>query len=180
VSETLTQPTLGDALLGLGTRTGEEIRVCIPGTIQLLGVGGRVAVQPAVLKWRGEELFAEPVLLDVPLLFPGTSRCVTQYPVLKGDAVLIIVSDRDLSAWKGTRGLGLPTAPESKRTHSLSDAVAIPIAFGGGAPVVELLTLVKAAVQALATSITTAPGNPISCAPQLLALVAQLTAAGVP
>lgn len=179
MNETLTQPTLGDVLAGTLARTGEEIRVCVPGIIRALGVAGRVSVEPAVRKWQGGELFSEPILLDVPLLFPGTPRCVTQYPVSLGDPVLLIMADRDLSAWKGGRGL-VRTDPESQRTHALSDAIAIPIAFGGGAPVVELLTLVKAAVQALATSITTAPGNPISCAPQLLALVAQLTAAGVP
>jgi hypothetical protein len=63
-----------------------------------------------------------PVITDVPIIFPRSGRASFTMPVLRGDSCLVFFLDRDISNWLiGTDS----KKPNSRRRHSLNDAVAI-------------------------------------------------------
>lgn len=64
-----------------------------------------------------------PVLLDVPIVFPGAGGFILTFPIAAGDEVLVIFSSRCIDAW--WQGGGVQIAPET-RMHDLSDGFAIP------------------------------------------------------
>ena len=65
-----------------------------------------------------------PVIVDVPVLWPGTNRWQMTFPLEDGDGVLLVFSARDISGFKEAGEL--LTRPASDRIMFLSDAVAIP------------------------------------------------------
>ena len=64
-----------------------------------------------------------PLLPAVPVIFLGGGGGAMTFPVAQGDSALLIFLDRDQDVWLTTGQTKLP--PNSKRLHSLSDAVAI-------------------------------------------------------
>ena len=47
-----------------------------------------------------------PVIVDVPVLWPGTGRWQMTFPLEDGDGVLLVFSARDLSGFKERMGVG--------------------------------------------------------------------------
>lgn len=122
------QPNLSQLLEAVVEAVGEEVRVAIPGVIG--GVSSdlsKASVQPAV---RRNDSDADPVLPDVPLLFPSFGRVKITWPVESGDPCLLVFGDRSLEEWESAGG-DKEVEPADPRTHDLSDAVAIPIGPGG-------------------------------------------------
>lgn len=68
--------------------------------------------------------FYEPVIYDVPLVWPSSSGCYITTPIVEGDTVLLYFSMRAASEWKN--GGGEFQVPFSKRLHNLNDAFATP------------------------------------------------------
>lgn len=66
-----------------------------------------------------------PTILNVPLIFPSAGGGLLSFPVQENDGVLLVFSMRDMDNWSVSSGEE-STVPESKRTHSLTDAIAIP------------------------------------------------------
>jgi Phage protein Gp138 N-terminal domain len=64
-----------------------------------------------------------PLLVDVPIHFPGGGGFVSTYPLAQGDEVLVVFSSRCIDAW--WQSGGVQQAMES-RMHDLSDGFAIP------------------------------------------------------
>jgi hypothetical protein len=62
-----------------------------------------------------------PVITDVPIIFPRSGGASITMPVKRGDSCLVLFLDRDISNWL----LGNPSKTNSRRKHSLNDAVAI-------------------------------------------------------
>lgn len=64
-----------------------------------------------------------PVLINVPIVFPGAGGFVLTMPIAVGDEVLVIFASRCIDAW--WQNGGIQKAMEA-RMHDLSDGFAIP------------------------------------------------------
>lgn len=63
------------------------------------------------------------ILLDVPVVQPGTGDFLVHYPIKTGDIMLVIFSERGIEEFKQTWELSDQT---KGRSHSVNDAIAIP------------------------------------------------------
>lgn len=85
------------------------------------------AVQPAI-KGRVESpdgsvaSVALPLLVDVPVIFPGGGGFVLTFPIAKGDECLVVFSSRCIDAWWQSGGV---QEAMTARMHDLSDGFAI-------------------------------------------------------
>lgn len=68
-----------------------------------------------------------PPILNVPVVFPASSTSAITFPLRPGDPVLLIFSQRGLSAWKSSNGYA--STPTDYRMHDVKDCFAIPGAF---------------------------------------------------
>lgn len=115
------------------------IWTALPGIVESYdAVAGTVRVQPAV-KVRvfsptdaaplpGAELVADnwwtvklPVIVDVPVAFPGGGPFVMTFPIQPGDECVLIFSSRQIDNWWYQGGV---QAPSLLAMHDLSDAIA--------------------------------------------------------
>lgn len=71
-----------------------------------------------------------PPILNVPVVFPASSTSAITFPLRPGDPVLLIFSQRGLSAWKGSNGYA--STPTDYRMHDVRDCFAIPGPFPVG------------------------------------------------
>jgi hypothetical protein len=85
----------------------------------------RATIQPSLKRKGGNKEFVDfPLLIDVPVQFPGTKKFTFHFPLEKGDEVLVFFSERSLEAWKDS-GQGGIEDPDPRR-FALSDAYCIP------------------------------------------------------
>ena len=75
------------------------------------------------------KVVASPTIYNIPVLFPRSRKAAFTFPLEKGDAVLLVFSERSLEEWIGKGG---NVTPEDPRRHDLSDAIAIPGMFHSG------------------------------------------------
>lgn len=68
------------------------------------------------------ELREYAVLLDVPCVVMNGGGGGISFPIAKGDNCVILFNDRDIDNWYAS---GAVMEPNSARTHSMSDAIAI-------------------------------------------------------
>lgn len=88
--------------------------------------GGTVSVTPTVaMRMRNGVVVEMPRLDGVPVVFPQTSMFDMRFPISKGDTVLLLFSEADLSQWKAGNGKSRSKATTFSR-FQLGDAVAIP------------------------------------------------------
>lgn len=64
-----------------------------------------------------------PILVGVPVQFPGGSQFAVTFPLQQGDEGLVVFSDVDTGAWADT---GSVSTPDTQRQHHLSDGFFIP------------------------------------------------------
>jgi len=77
-------------------------------------------------------LIKYPTLLSVPvIILHGGSGAIT-FPITKGDICLVLFNDRDMDNWYTSGQTG--NAPNTTRTHSLSDGIALVGLFSGKNP----------------------------------------------
>lgn len=67
---------------------------------------------------------SRPVLTDIPVAFPGGLGVHIDWPLHRGDLVLLLVSEASLDVFKRD---GNEVDPLDERRHDLSDAIAIPL-----------------------------------------------------
>jgi hypothetical protein len=85
----------------------------------------RAAIQPSLKRRAGNKGFVDfPLLIDVPVQFPGNKKYTIHFPLEKGDEVMVFFSERSLEAWKDVGQDGIED-PDPRR-FSLSDAYCIP------------------------------------------------------
>ena len=85
----------------------------------------RATVQPSLKRRAGnKEFITFPLLIDVPVMFPGTKKYTIHFPLEKGDEVDIRFSERALEEWKAAGQDGIED-PDPRR-FSLSDAYCVP------------------------------------------------------
>ena len=90
--------------------------------------GRTLMAQPAIKRrdvdGSGNVTFSDhPLLPDVPIHHPGGGGVTHTFPGKAADEVLSVIASRALNTWHQQGGI---TPPMATRTHSLSDAVAIP------------------------------------------------------
>lgn len=94
----------------------ESLHVALPGHVLSYDPGTRTAqIQPSIRNWRQNE--TPPVLLDVPVYFPGNFT----FDVNKGDECLVVFADACIDSWFQSGGISTPIA---SRRHDLSDGFA--------------------------------------------------------
>ena len=104
----------------------KKVHTAVPGIVDAYNPATRRAiVQPATdITLTDNATRSRAILLDIPVLWPGGGGWFVHAPLRRGDAVLIVTSERDISAFKQTNQQGpLPTT----RVMSEADGVAIPM-----------------------------------------------------
>lgn len=101
------------------------VHTSIPGTVSSYDAGThRAKVIPSVRLLMDNGLKIElPELLDVPVIFPAAKSFDLEFPLDKGDGVLLIFAESDIASWK--KGAD-PATPDSPSRFSLDASVAIP------------------------------------------------------
>lgn len=87
----------------------------------------RATVKPSVRMLMDNGIQIElPELVDVPVVFPSSKAFDMEFPLDKGDGVLLVFQEQDISAWKnGDRN----AAPSVSSRFGLDAAIAIPGCF---------------------------------------------------
>lgn len=117
-----------------------DVRVALPGSVESIVEGTRlINVRPmlSVRYYQRDETIDLPVIQRVPLIEPRTAKAFIDFPISKGDPVLMVFSDRALENWLQSDG-AIPVEPLDIRQHDLTDAFAIlggwPEAMSGNRP----------------------------------------------
>lgn len=106
-----------------------DLNIAMPATVVSVDAKKRrVSVQPSFRRVfvNIPEPVDIPVIQDVPLAEIRANDALISMPIAKGDHVLLIFSQRDLTDWKKTGGRDVPAT--SRRNH-LSDAIALPCLY---------------------------------------------------
>lgn len=64
-----------------------------------------------------------PLLVDVPIVYPGGGGFILTFPIAEGDEVLVVMASRCIDSWWQLGGVQKPI---EARMHDLSDGFAIP------------------------------------------------------
>lgn len=113
----------------------EDLRVCIPGKVQAYDHAKQTATVVPLVRRRykaedGSVKTRTPSpILDVPVAFPGNGEVGITFALHPGDTVLLWFADTSLDEWKASGGT---VSPVDGRTHSMTDAIAYPIARNAG------------------------------------------------
>lgn len=87
---------------------------------------GTAKVTPTVrAKLKGGMAVDVPTIDNVPVLFPRSAMFDIEFPIRKGDEVLLVVAECDMGRWKATDGKERAT-PTNSAKFQLGGAVAIP------------------------------------------------------
>lgn len=101
----------------------------MPGIIQSVDLAAMTCeVQPAIQGTIEDENGAVqsvnlPLLVDVPIVFPGAAGFIITFPLAAGAEVLVVFASRCIDAWWQSGGI---QRPAEMRMHDLSDGFAIP------------------------------------------------------
>ena len=122
---------LTDLVQRVVNQTLRELRVAMPGRVVRYEPERQMVqaevIQPEVMP-DGEVVF-QPVIVEVPVSWPRAGGAWLTFPIARGDTGMLVFADRDIGAWVSENDEG---DPDSKRTHSLTDAVFVPGIQGGG------------------------------------------------
>jgi len=114
-----------DAALG-------QVHTALPAIIDKYDHATQTAeVKPALRRRFADDSVVElPVIPGVPVLWPGSADGGICWPLTRGDAVMLMFSERSMDEWMANGGV---VTPSDGRRFDLTDAVAIPKLVAGGA-----------------------------------------------
>jgi hypothetical protein len=103
-----------------------RVHTSFPGVVTEYNAATRRAtIQPSLKRRAGNKKFIDfPLLIDVPVQFPGTKKFTVHFPLEEGDEVAVFFSERSLEAWKDSGQDGIEDA--DPRCFALSDAFCTP------------------------------------------------------
>jgi hypothetical protein len=103
-----------------------QIHTSFPGVVMEYDAKTRRAtVQPSLKRRAGnKEYIPLPLLIDVPVQFPGNKKWTIHFPLEKGDEVAVYFSERAIEAWKDVGQDGIED-PDPRR-FDLCDAYCVP------------------------------------------------------
>jgi len=143
-------PSIRDiALFAIEERLG-TLRTSVPAKVVTYyasksRVDARIVIRGAKQDPDTYELSSEeelpPILVNVPIQWPGTARSTIVFDLAPGDDLLLHFSDRPLDEWKAVSGNDFTPADITRR-FDLSDAFAVPVIgpVPGGLPVSKFLS----------------------------------------
>ncbi len=119
------QNSLATAVVNTFQALIAQMNTCLPGEVREYDFKERRAsIKPLIKrKYLDGQISTLPIIVDVPVVFPGTDKVGFQFPIKKGDKVLIVFSQRSLDQYLSNGG---DVDPLDTRKFDLSDAVAIP------------------------------------------------------
>ena len=99
-----------------------------PGRVVKYDAGShRATIQPSIRMLMDNGVQVElPELLDVPVIFPSSQFFDLDFPLDKGDGVLLVFQEQDISSWKDDKDV---STPATASRFSLDCAIAIPGCF---------------------------------------------------
>lgn len=126
--ENIQQPTFFQLFQNALKNHSLNIHTATPGIVQKYDAKKQMAdIQPCLKKSvkNGDvfEVQSLPVITDVPVIFPRTRLSFIHFPLMVGDSVLLLFTERSLEQWRATGGV---VDPKDTRTHDYSDAVCLP------------------------------------------------------
>jgi hypothetical protein len=103
-----------------------QVHTSLPGVVVEYDASKRRAtVQPSLKRRAGNKEYINfPMLIDVPVQFPGTKKWVIHFPLEENDEVAVFFSERALEAWKDAGQDGIED-PDPRR-YDLCDAYCTP------------------------------------------------------
>ncbi|MDD5034861.1 MAG: Gp138 family membrane-puncturing spike protein, partial [Methylococcaceae bacterium] len=128
-------PSLAEVMKIVSDKTKRDIFVARPGKIETYDPLRQVAnillcqMEPFADEDGGTGAEPIPVLMEIPVLFPGGGGYFMSFPLLPGDIGLVVFCDRSLDTYWASDG-SILADPIDQRSHELSDAVFIPLKFG--------------------------------------------------
>ena len=104
----------------------QDVYTCMPAIVLNVRDMGemRVDFQPVINHlFKDGTLLEYPPIGNVPLIFPSTRNSAITMPVVQGDTVMLMFSQKDMSIFKA--GADRPHDPNTRRWMNLNDAVSI-------------------------------------------------------
>jgi len=103
-----------------------QVHTSLPGVVTEYNAKTRRAtVQPSLKRHAGnKEYIPFPLLIDVPVQYPGTKKWTIHFPLEEGDEVAVFFSERALEEWKNVGQDGIED-PDPRR-YDLCDAYCTP------------------------------------------------------
>lgn len=103
------------------------IHTCLPAQVEEYDhETAKASVKPLLKrKYVDDEEAEYPVIANVPVVWPRTSKAIMHFPLERGDGVLLVFSERSLDTWLSD-DMGNLQPPSTRRKFDLSDAIAIP------------------------------------------------------
>ena len=119
------EPTLNKAIHSVVEYRLSNLHTCLPGRVEKYDPETQKAdVKPLLKrKFKDNTEIELPVIVNAPVVFPRSGGGSLTFPVVKGDGVLLLFSERSLDQWLSAGG---DVAPDDRRKFDLSDAIAIP------------------------------------------------------
>lgn len=123
------RPTVPQAIVDAILARLVSVHVSIPGRVESYNASTRKAsvkplIKEAALDEAGNRVTTSlPVITDVPVVLPGSGGTRLKFDVGVGDTVLLVFADKSLDRWLVRGG---EIDPADDRSHTLSDAIAIP------------------------------------------------------
>lgn len=122
-------PDLTTVIAGAIAARTKGLRVALPGRVETYDPTTQTCtVQPLLYEGVIDETGTRqaerlPVLVGVPVVFPGSGGFSVTWPIAAGDTVLVVFSSSSIDRWLA---LGGEVDPIDDRRHHISDAIAIP------------------------------------------------------
>lgn len=100
-----------------------EVHTCMPGVVVAYNAENQTAtVKPSLKRFIAGDIFSQPLLLEVPIIFPATKTAWLRLPVAEGDPVMLHFSEASLDRWWPNGGEVDPDIPTK---FAIADAIAV-------------------------------------------------------
>lgn len=122
-------PTFADVIRRAIDARLAEVHTAIPAKVEAFDAATQLAeVKPLVQAERIDETGARvveplPVIVGVPVVFPGANGFRVTFPITQGDTVLLVFSEASIDNWLEQ---GTDVDPGTPRRFHIKDAIAIP------------------------------------------------------
>lgn len=119
-----TSPDFTETVNILIDRYMSEVHTCMPGEVVDYDAATQTAtIKPSLKRFIAGDIFAQPLLLKVPIIFPATGTAWLRLPVAAGAKVALHFSESSLNTWWPKGG---EVDPDIPTRFTIADAIAVP------------------------------------------------------
>lgn len=117
--------TLTEAVRAAIIKELSQIHTCLPGRIETYDYTVQQAsVTPLIKKrFKNGDILSMPIIENVPVVWPRGGGASLTFPLVQGDGVLLVFSERSMDNWLS---VGDEAEPGGPAMFDLSDAIAVP------------------------------------------------------